>query len=752
MNSLDTVDSSIKKNGFNLFTEEDIELLSAPEDPPGLFRLSNLWGMARRKKVLVMGLAFGMSLLMGMRSYQEIRTYSGSFQILVEPITDKDNVADLTGASSSRSNKDYDYGTQFEVLLSPEVLSPIAEVIAIEFPNVTAGSLAEKLKVYRLGETKTIEVKYKSSNPNEVQYVLEKVAEGYLDYSLNEQKEALTQGLDFVNGQKPILEQRVDQIQARIQRLRQEHNFIEPLAHANKLDSNRSEISQKRSEVKRQIERERFTYETLLAQREELLVLDDTGNYSSFKEEFEGLRRRIALERARFGENAPTIKMLRQQQDNLEPLLQAEAIETLNNQVVRAFNDLQILVAEEANLAKSERQLTLEFQKMPALARIYDELQEELKVSNESLGEFIRSGQSLQLQASKGEAPWTLIRPVSVPRALPKSSFARGALNGFVIGVLLSLVLAFIYERFQGAFFTVSDLKQRSRLPILGTIPYQRSLKQADFNSQVVDWRPILDSAMDSSNDYSENGNGLAPYRDVVELGADSDWDDLSDVEILTAPVPQGTSNDFLEAFRTLNTYINRSRFYDGKWSLTVTSASRGEGRTTVAIHLAQAAAAMGARVLLVDSHLQGNEYDASHFLGVEGRPGLGDYLMGRNSFKEVIRRLNWEENLYFINSGSFPADATRLLSSDKMSDFMDIVNKSFDVVIYITPAVMGLADLAILSQKTDGTLFVVKFGKWGGVRDMPQALEQLKTARIPVVGLVANSVKDYSLKWFLRN
>jgi polysaccharide biosynthesis transport protein len=760
MSEINTYGSSVNGNGIiaidhvpdhhvDHFTEADLELLSAPEDPPGLFSLGNIWGMARRKRVLVMGLAFGVALLMGMKSYQQKDNYAGTFQILVEPITDKNKVADLTGEVEPPSTEEYDYGTQFEVLLSPEVLEPIVQKISVKYPEVTLAELSQKLNVYRLGETKTIEIQYSNENPLQVTYVLEKVAEGYMNYSLSEQKKELSRGIEFINAQKPELQSRVNKLQSKIQKLRQEHNFIDPLKHAEKLDTNRDEISQQRQAIQQQIEKIRFKYDTLLDQKQQNVILNESKEYAEFKNQFNALERQIAVELARFGENSPTIKLLRQQQANLEPLLQKEALRTLNNQVTNTFNELQTLITEERNLSQAERRLTALFQQTPTLTRYYDQLQMELSIANESLGEFTSAGLQLQLQATKSESPWELIRPVSSPVAQPKGSFAKGLINGFVMGILLSLVIAFIYERFQGAFFTISDLKQRSRLPILGTIPFQRKLKTAEFNSQVVDWRPLLKS---SSNGHDPLLNGTLESKDVIELDTSGDWDDLDDVEILGAPVPQGTSAEFLEAFRTLNTYINRVRFYDGRWSLAVTSAARGDGRTTVAIHLAQAAAAMGSKVLLVDAHLQGNQRDASHFLGVEGRPGLGDYLMGHNSLKEVIRRLNWEPNLYFINAGTFSPDATRLLASEKMGEFMDSVNQSFDAVIYITPAILGLADLAILSKKTNGTLFVVKFGKRGGIPNLSEAVERLKTAKIPVVGLVANHVKDYSIKSFLRN
>ncbi|MCM1981601.1 polysaccharide biosynthesis tyrosine autokinase [Lyngbya confervoides] len=732
---------------FNQFTEADIELLSQPEDPPGYFSPGKLWGMARRKRVLVMGLAFGLSLFMGFRSYRQQTFYESSFQILVEPITEQQELSDeLTGEKPSSSNQEYDYTTQLEVLMSPQVLEPIVQRIGIEYPDVTLDHLSNSLNIYRLGETKAIEVKYKSEDPVKVKVVLEEVAEGFLNYSLNEQKARLGQGIEFVNVQTPIVRKRVNEIQSKIQKLRQDFQFIDPETHAEELQSKRTELGQQRQTLQRNIEGLRFRYDTLKEELEQQLVLNESPAYQEFKTQFNALERQIAIELARFGENSPTIKMLRQQQANLEPLLRQEAERAVRNQMANVFNEMQIAVTEEQSLAKSEQRINQRFQQMPAITRYYTDLQRELKVASESLERFISSGQALQTQAAQNEVPWQLIRPPQDAVALPKGSFAKGAVNGFVMGVLLSLVIAFLYERFQGAFFTVSDLSQRTRLPILGTIPYQRRLKDAGYQDHVVDWRPILELT-----ESLEVLHDTAAYGDRIELNDSPDWDELEDVEVLATPVPKGTSNDFLESFRTLNTYINRVKFPQGRWALTITAADRGEGRTTIAIHLAQAAAAMGKKVLLVDAHLQGHDRDASTFLGMEDKPGLGDYLMGHNSLKTVIRRLPWEKNLYFINSGTFPPDATRVLASQKMYEFMGKVRETFDIVIYDTPPMMGLADLAILSKCTDGTLFVVKFAKWGAVTSLPASLEQLKTARIPVVGLVANSVKDYSIKWFLR-
>jgi Mrp family chromosome partitioning ATPase len=65
------------------------------------------------------------------------------------------------------------------------------------------------------------------------------------------------------------------------------------------------------------------------------------------------------------------------------------------------------------------------------------------------------------------------------------------------------------------------------------------------------------------------------------------------------------TDSPFLEAFRSLYTNIRLISANRPITSLAVSSAVPGDGKSTVAINLALAAAAIGQRVLLVDADLR---------------------------------------------------------------------------------------------------------------------------------------------------
>lgn len=744
-----------KPVGTAKFSDRDAELLTVPESSEGSVNIPKLIGMARRKKVLIMGLSIGLALFSGLKAYKEELTYESTFQLLVQPVTEKQKLSNLTGEKQAGgSNVEFDYTTQIEVLLSPKVLAPIVAEINQRFPEVTAEYLNKSLTVYRLGETKVIEVKLKDENPEKIKFILEKVSKGYLKYSFEEQRASLRQGIKFVDEQLPEFRKRVNQIQDQIQNLRQTFNFVEPESYSADLYKKIADITQQRQALRNELDTMKIRHSILKKQDGALVTINQSPTYKEFLSQFQALDRQIAIELARFGENSPTIKMLRQQQANLIPLLQSEAQRAVKNQLATLNNDMQISSARERSLAEIQRQINLKYQKMPSVSRIFADLQRDLKAANESLERFITSREGLEIEAAQNQVPWQLVRPTKEPIPLPKGSFMKGVMSGFIGGAVLSIVLAVLLERIEGAFYTVSDLRRITRLPILGTIPYRKDLRSAGTDAYAVDWRPLLEKALLLPNSDLTKST----YRDDdANNHANNDADFNTDVVIVDgeddfpAPVPTGSTYGFLEAFRTLNTYISRVQDNSKQWTLAVSSASQGEGRTIIALHLAQAAAAMSQRVLLVDAHFQGGGNAASEFLGMTPRPGLGDFLMGQNTLKQVIRPLNWENDLFFISAGTSPPDPTRALASPRMQEFMRRVRESFDIVIYDTPPLMGLADLGILATHTDGVLLVVKFRKWGASTNLTNALDRLSVAKIPVVGIAANSVKEYTFKWFRR-
>ena len=199
-------------------------------------------------------------------------------------------------------------------------------------------------------------------------------------------------------------------------------------------------------------------------------------------------------------------------------------------------------------------------------------------------------------------------------------------------------------------------------------------------------------------------------------------------------------ASPFLEAFRSLNTNIKLLGSDSAMNSFVVSSSTPSEGKSTVSCHLAQAAAAMGQRVLLVDADLRRPQ--VHRWVGLENEEGLSNVLATGLDVEEAIIKVPDWDNLSVITAGDIPPDPTRLLSSQKMYDLMERIRNSnrYDLIIYDTPPILGFADGRILSNRTDGVILIVRIGKTDRTV-LKQNIENIRLSNVPILGLVANQV-----------
>jgi capsular exopolysaccharide synthesis family protein len=171
-----------------------------------------------------------------------------------------------------------------------------------------------------------------------------------------------------------------------------------------------------------------------------------------------------------------------------------------------------------------------------------------------------------------------------------------------------------------------------------------------------------------------------------------------------------------------------------------VSSAEPGDGKSTVSTNLAQAAAAMGQRVLLIDADLRRPQ--VHHRLGIENGQGLSNILATGLALEEAIQQVPQWENLSVITAGDIPPDPTRLLASKRMQLLIEELRHKgwFDLIIYDTPPVLGFADGRILAAATAGIILVARISKTDRSA-LKNCVDELKLAQVPLLGMVANGV-----------
>ena len=169
------------------------------------------------------------------------------------------------------------------------------------------------------------------------------------------------------------------------------------------------------------------------------------------------------------------------------------------------------------------------------------------------------------------------------------------------------------------------------------------------------------------------------------------------------------------ESYRILSTNIEYliSQKEEGKATcMLVTSAVKGEGKTTIALNLALACADMNQKVLLVGADLR-NPGLSKHFKPDTYTYGLGDYLTNFKVDLEdcIVSGFGDQEHLSVCLSGNLPENPIRALSGNRFKNFIELARGEFDLVILDSAPCLSVADTLQIAKHADATLFVIRSG-----------------------------------------
>jgi capsular exopolysaccharide synthesis family protein len=190
------------------------------------------------------------------------------------------------------------------------------------------------------------------------------------------------------------------------------------------------------------------------------------------------------------------------------------------------------------------------------------------------------------------------------------------------------------------------------------------------------------------------------------------------------------------EQYRTLRTNINFSMPKGEMQTVLITSASPGEGKSTTASNLAVVFAQENKRVLLVDADMR--KPTAQYTFHVTNTLGLSNLLTRQSSIDETVKETGIK-GLHIITSGPIPPNPSELLTSTTMDTLIIELKKLYDIIVFDAPPTLSVTDAQILSNKCEGTIFVVN-SKETTKDHAKKAKELLVSARAHILGVVVNN------------
>ncbi len=157
-----------------------------------------------------------------------------------------------------------------------------------------------------------------------------------------------------------------------------------------------------------------------------------------------------------------------------------------------------------------------------------------------------------------------------------------------------------------------------------------------------------------------------------------------------------------IDATRTMLIHAARSGSHR---VVMIASALPGEGKTSLASHLATSLARSGQKTLLIDADLR---CPAIHRLfDLTLNPGLSELLRGEVTFDEVIVSTAVEE-LKVITAGKCDPQILRILSQGGLGSLFTRLKEEYDFVIVDSSPILPVADALIIAQQADAVLFSV--------------------------------------------
>ncbi len=203
------------------------------------------------------------------------------------------------------------------------------------------------------------------------------------------------------------------------------------------------------------------------------------------------------------------------------------------------------------------------------------------------------------------------------------------------------------------------------------------------------------------------------------------------------AQIPRGRGPEIVEAFRTLRTNL---MFLEGSGrprTIAFVSPNPGAGKSFAAIHLAEAAAAVDAAVVLVDADLRRPVFHER--LSVPREPGLSDALRGM-PITEVLHAVEGSPSLLVMPSGSAVSDTVGVFGGKAFRQILDALNNA-ELVLVDTPAGAVYADALAVSAQCDAALLVLD-ARTSRRRAVKQMLEGLERTGASVIGVVVNGAR----------
>ena len=691
--------------------------------------------LARRKKLFIVTTLLFFSGTFVYTIYERLKnpTFSGNFELLIaDPIGSEKIEGDrLSGFRSLAINKsDNDVRLLKLFLKSPFAIKSLADEL-----NISHSSLEKTIKIEPRGgrsrdNGSILKVIINVKDKKLGEKIVKRLSQVYLDLAVEIRQKKLSDGLKFLDKQTPSVMKKYQEIAKEFAAFRKRYGTLDPkvegeilkkkIADRNDQVLNTIVIIENLEGIKEDIKNKTIStkgFKELLNSSNDFLSLNISTFNQTILSEAEALEERIRSAKSKYKSNSEMVFNLEEKLYEMRPSIIEAQIDSINTSL-QIQKDL--LVSYKLGLQNLEN----DFAKHTAILTEFNELQQRVNLNEENLLSIAKARENFRLEIAQNTPPWTIISPPKISSNPISPNIPLYLTYGAFFSLILGSITTFLRDKLDNKYHYADQIIKDLDTICLATIPHV-----SFFDGVREDKRLLLDD-IDNIEDSSEK---------LKEKNKD-------EKDLLTQE-KNYQRFFYQEAFRNAITSLRFLQSDKEIKTITITSSMPAEGKSLINILLSKTYSELDKKVLLIDADLRKPQLHVR--LGLNNILGLSNLLIDSTlDVNNVIQKIDGFNNWSVITAGISPPDPARLLSSEKITKLISNLKNSdeYDIIIFDTPPVIGLADASLVAEKTDGSILLVTTEKVpvGLPKDAKKIMEKSGTE---FLGVIVNCIKKNEKK-----
>ena len=551
-------------------------------------------------------------------------------------------------------------------------------------------------------DSEILQLSFRSHSPRESAYIVNTAMDIYVEGSTLQNRQAAESTAEFLQREKDEIRRSLDQSEQRLRDYMDNTGIIQVNEQASGIVSQRAELEVELQRVNLELN----TISEAIQNHERQLERIRPGLSDEFSEAI-GPRIRNSQEQLALYENERTLiiqrnpgvleraqtparlQYLDEQIDRLKTEIRdlssrlfteddefmgmdtserAQMLATIQTRLVELRIEQNQYQSRRDALAQRREEIEASFGALPDEMIDLARLQRDVKINEELFLNVSRKYADMSVLKQSQFGFGRIVDTAMIPGTPVSPNKILILIMGITLGTLFAVGLVVVRDYFDSSINSV-DLLKKFHLPLLSAVPVLGSVPKRKRKTFKTNDSNIPDS--------------MILLRDRTSIVS--------------------------ESVRRLKNNLIYQYGHTPPKTICITSAEKGDGKSTMVANLGVAFAEEEYKTLIVDTDFRRSTLHKN--FGLEKGMGLSDFLTGKAQIKDVFKNTDLT-HLKLVTAGSTELAPETVVNSKEFKKFLEKMETLFDVIIFDTPPFGIISDATALFKTSEATIVITRYRK----------------------------------------